>query len=152
MSAIPQQCVMDASVAIKLFLLEDYTTQVQEFFLHAGQDTVMHAPDLLPIECVNILWKQIWRNGYELAQAQRDLADLLTLKELQWYATNGLLPTALHIATTYHISTYDACYVALAEQLNLPLLTADNKLVSKLATSPFTLITLDSLFAPTNSN
>jgi len=57
----------------------------------------------------------------------------------------------LEIAAARDISAYDACYVALAEQMQLPLLTADNKLAVKLAGSPHVVVTLDSLFAANNS-
>jgi predicted nucleic acid-binding protein len=40
---------------------------------------------------------------------------------------------ALGIALNHRITAYDACYVAAAEQLKLPLITADEKLATKLA-------------------
>jgi len=147
MSALPVACVLDASVMIKLFLLEDFTAEVQAYLLRAGDDIEVHAPDLLPIECTNILWKQIQRSGYDPAQARRDLADLLTLNGVQWVATGTLLPAALDIAALHAISAYDACYVALADRLHLPLLTADNRLANVLAGSQHSVLTLDALFS-----
>ena len=149
MNALPVACVVDASVAIKLFLIEDYMAEVQSYFLRAGDDVEIYAPDLLPFECTNILWKQIQRHGYDLTQAQHDLANLLTLNEVQWVPTTTLLPRALEIAAAHAISSYDACYVALAERLQLPLLTADHRLANKLAGSPQRVLTLGALCAPT---
>jgi predicted nucleic acid-binding protein len=145
MSAYPTACVLDASVVIKLLLIEDHTADVQAYFLQAGAGVELHAPDLLLIECTNILWKQVQRSGYAVAQARRDLADLLSLPAIQFVPTSTLLPPALDLAALHAISTYDACYVALADRLQLPLLTADRRLATKLADSPHLILTLDAL-------
>jgi predicted nucleic acid-binding protein len=50
--------------------------------------------------------------------------------------TYDLTVAALPIAVTYDITAYDACYVALAQRLGIPLVTADQKLHGKLAGTP----------------
>ena len=145
MNALPAACVVDASVAIKLFLIEEYTSEVQAFFLRLGDDVDAFAPDLLQTECTNILWRQVSMKGYDLIQAQRDLADILSLA-VKWTPTPELLPRAFEIATTYNSTAYDACYVALAERLNVPLLTHDNRLAKQLVGSTHVILTLDTLF------
>jgi predicted nucleic acid-binding protein len=40
---------------------------------------------------------------------------------------------ALSIAVSYDITAYDACYIALAQRLGIPLITADQKLQAKMA-------------------
>ncbi|HOF86716.1 MAG TPA: type II toxin-antitoxin system VapC family toxin [Armatimonadota bacterium] len=147
MNGLPPVAVVDASVAIKLFLIEAYMADVQALFLQAGEGLELYAPDLLPVECANILWKQVQRAEYDPAQARRDLADLLLLQSVDWVSTTTLLPGALEIATAYSITAYDACYVALAERLKAPLLTADQQLAGKLASAPFVILTLETLFA-----
>lgn len=146
MIALPAACVVDASVAIKLFLIEEYTSEVQAFFLRLGDDIDAFAPDLMLTECTNTLWRQAAKNGYELAQAQCDLVDLLALA-IRWTPTPTLLLRAFGIATTYGTTVYDACYVALAERLKLPLLTHDNRFANQLAGSAHVVLTLDTLFA-----
>jgi predicted nucleic acid-binding protein len=47
-----------------------------------------------------------------------------------------LVAAALPIATTHDVTAYDACYVALAQSLGVPLVTADQKLHAKLAGTP----------------
>jgi predicted nucleic acid-binding protein len=51
---------------------------------------------------------------------------------------------ALDIALAQSMSTYDACYVALAHRLGLPLITADETLVHKLASTPYVVYSLAS--------
>jgi len=149
MTYLPANCVFDASVLIKVILLEDYTDEVRKHFLRIGVDAEIHAPDLLPIECTNILWKQVMRNGYDASRVQQDLTDLLQLA-VYWHPTMALLPRAADVAVSHGITAYDATYVALAEHLNIPLLTADDKLVRKLA-GQFTVISLTDHFTTSTS-
>ena len=46
------------------------------------------------------------------------------------------------------VTAYDACYVALAERLSIPVLTADNRLAAAMNGSPFQVISLDTLCTP----
>jgi len=139
----PAACVVDTNVVMRLFVSGAYMREVQEYF--AGSPEA-HAPDLLPVECTNALWKYIRAGQYRLDQARQDLLDLFSL-DIRWTPTGDVLPHALEIAAARDVSAYDACYVALAEQLQLPLLTADNRLAVKMAGSQHVVVTLDSLFA-----
>ncbi len=47
-------------------------------------------------------------------------------------STADLLEPALVLALNYEITAYDACYIALAEQLSLPFVTTDEALARKL--------------------
>jgi predicted nucleic acid-binding protein len=40
------------------------------------------------------------------------------------------MSNAMRIANQYSITAYDACYIALALSFNIPLVTADKKLVN----------------------
>ncbi len=50
-------------------------------------------------------------------------------------STADLLEPALELALKYEITAYDACYIALAQQLALPFVTVDAKLARKLVGS-----------------
>ena len=41
----------------------------------------------------------------------------------------------MELALTYDLTAYDACYGSLAQQIHLPLITADNSLFGKLNNS-----------------
>jgi len=121
--------VVDASVGIKLFVAEPLSDEAHALFAQLSTDpqTQLHVPDLFYIECANILWKYVQRLGYTLKAAREDLT-LLGALSLRSTPTAWLMSGALEIAAAHKISAYDACYVALARQLRLPLVTADQKL------------------------
>ena len=124
-------CVVDASVAIKLFIEEPLSEQAHGLFGRLADPSPirLYAPDLLYIECANILWKAVTRWGmpaYDAAVALSQLQQLL----LDVTSTADLAGEALALAVANHITAYDACYVALARQLGAPLVTADKPLVT----------------------
>ena len=129
-------CVVDASVGIKLFLAEEGSDAADALFAQLAQSPParFYVPDLFYSECANILWKYVRRFGYPAGNARQDVADLLALR-LQTVSTADVLAPALALAVQYDITAYDACYAALAQQLDLPLITADSPLRRKLAGS-----------------
>ena len=70
------------------------------------------------------------RFGYPVTAAQQDLVDLTGLP-MQIVSTAALAEGALDLAVRHGCSAYDAAYVALAQQLRLPLVTADEALVRR---------------------
>lgn len=127
-------CVVDASVAIKLFLVEPLSPQADALFdrLTDMPPARFYVPDLFFVECANILWKYVRRFGYPLEAALHDMADLARLP-LRVSPTADLVGNALKLAVAVDITAYDATYVALAQRLSLPLVTADEALVRRLA-------------------
>ena len=133
MSAAALECVVDASVAIKLFVVEPLSDQADDLFDRLAHDPParFYVPDLLFIECANILWKHVRRYGYSAERAREDVADLRALA-LHSISAADLISDALPLALAYEISAYDACYVALADRLSVPFITADEALVRRL--------------------
>jgi predicted nucleic acid-binding protein len=126
--------VIDASVAIKLFLAEPLSDKAVSLFARLTLDPppMFHVPELFYIECANILWKSIKRMGLPENQAVLALARLKALP-LRAITMSSLAEEALILATAHNITAYDASYVALGERLGLITLTADEKLVLALS-------------------
>jgi predicted nucleic acid-binding protein len=129
-------CVVDASVGIKLFLVEDGSEAADSLFaeLSAQPPSRFYVPDLFFVECGNILLKYVRHFGYAAASARQDVLDLQALR-LQTVSTADLLTPAFDLALQYDLTAYDACYATLAQQLALPLITADAQLIRKLTGS-----------------
>lgn len=82
----------------------------------------MHAPDLIDLEVASVVRRRVLAGQIDAERGRdaiRDLADLRIRRHAAW----PLLPRVwdLHPA----IAPYDASYVALAEALDAPLVTAD---------------------------
>ncbi len=84
-------------------------------------------PDLLRIEVMSVIRRQTGVGTLTTIQANRAIENLLELP-LTVYPTGALLRRAW--ALRNNMTTYDACYVALAEALDCALLTADIRLAN----------------------
>jgi len=89
-------CIIDASVGIKLFLVEPLSDRTDALFAHLTDDppSQFYVPDLFFIECTNILWKYVQRFGYSSDAARQNVADLARLP-LQTISTAVLVEVAL---------------------------------------------------------
>ena len=117
--------VVDASVVAKLYFPEDDSTAAKAFL--GGVDKVV-APDLLFVEMASIAAKKVRRGLATTAWAARSVKSL-TLVVDEWVASSQLAERAFDLAATHGFSAYDGTYLALAEARDLPLLTADVRLV-----------------------
>ncbi|HVS35753.1 MAG TPA: type II toxin-antitoxin system VapC family toxin [Gemmataceae bacterium] len=149
MTAAVLDCVVDAGVGIKLCITEPDSALADALLALAAASppTELYVPDLFYIECANIWWKHVQRLGLPRAKAERDMQKLCALR-LHRTATADLAVDALQIALDHTISAYDASYVALSGRLGLPLITADDALIRKLAASHFVLKRLTDLSLP----
>lgn len=127
-------CV-DASLAAKWMLPEEHSQQALRLLrvtLDAGEPVI--APHFLRVEVTNIL-RQRMRRGeppLSLEEASERLRAFIELP-LQLMTPEGLHERALDLATTYALpATYDAHYVVLAQEMDCPLWTDDNRLLSQL--------------------
>ena len=119
--------VIDASVAIKWLVNEEGTSQATKLRRHT-----LSAPDLLASECANILWKKVRLR--ELTLREASLASrLIERSDIQLIPGRHLVPRAVEIAIALDHSAYDCMYLALAEQTARPFVTADARLLQKLA-------------------
>jgi predicted nucleic acid-binding protein len=129
MNDSPLRYVVDASVGIKLFVEEEFSEQAHALFsyLTADPPAELYVPDLFYIECANILLKYTRRFGRSLEDSQADITDL-TFLSLKPTSTAELMEDALLLASEKNLTAYDACYAVLAQNLEIPLITADEQL------------------------
>ncbi len=90
--------------------------------LHGEQ---IATPDLLRVEVVSVIRRQLHVGTIDVTQAEQALVDLLELP-LAVYPTAPLLLRCWQLRD--NLTAYDACYIALAETLGCSLLTADTRL------------------------
>jgi predicted nucleic acid-binding protein len=124
--------VVDASVTLKLLIEEPGTQEAKRFFgrLTEADPPLLYVPDLIYIECANIVWKYVSRHNYASGQAQKAL-ETLTYLALEAYPTQHLFQEAFKLSCRHAISSYDACYLALAQRVPCPLVTEDAALIRK---------------------
>ncbi len=92
-------------------------------------------PDLLFVETSNILWKLV-RRGEMLSARAIEIIEEIVASAFITYTNESLARDAIDLAMATGVSAYDASYVALAARLNVRCITADQKLVRKLACTP----------------
>jgi len=138
MTQSPVCYVVDASVGIKLFVEEEFSEQAQALFSYLAADppAELYVPDLFYIECTNILLKYTRRFGRSLEDSQTDSGGLGPLA-LRITSTADLMEKSLLLAKQLDLPAYDACYAILAQQFEIPLVTADQPLAGKLDSAVF---------------
>jgi len=121
-------CIIDASVAIKWVVEEEGSVEAVAVLNRGG----LIAPDLIIPECANILWKK-QRRG-ELSRDEAHMAArLLEQAELELVPTRILLAAATGLAIEIDHPAYDCLYLALALERSCHFITADERLIRKLA-------------------
>jgi predicted nucleic acid-binding protein len=121
--------VVDASVIIKWYVPENDYAAARAM---RTAEIELAAPDLLFVEMSNILWKLVRRREMESMRAIEIIEEVATSPFIT-FSTQSLARDALELGIATGLSAYDASYVALAIRLNTPLITADEKLVRKVA-------------------
>jgi predicted nucleic acid-binding protein len=90
--------------------------------LHGEQ---IAAPDLLRVEVLSVVRRQLHVGTLDNTQAEQAVTDLLDLP-ITVYPTAPLLLRSWQLRD--NLTAYDACYIALAETLGCGFLTADSRL------------------------
>lgn len=122
------EVVIDASVAIKWIAPEALSDQAISLL----QGPRLTAPDLLVAECANILWKKVTRGemAHDLAIVA---AQAIEHVEIELVPMRQLLSASLKLAVQLAHPAYDCLYLALALSRKSVLITADERLVDKIA-------------------
>jgi predicted nucleic acid-binding protein len=113
--------VLDASALVELLLQSDRAPAV----LQAIGNTELAAPDVINLEALSTLRRLEWIEALPSGRAGQAVDDL-RVAQVRRFPTLPLLPAAWTLRA--NVTSYDACYVALAEALGCTLVTADLKL------------------------
>ena len=125
--------VTDAGVVVKWFIPEVDSAQAHQLLERylQGIDTPV-APDLLIAECGNVFWRRCRQGDITPEEATESLADLLTL-QVPLVPATSLVQSALSLALQHQRTVYDALYLALAQERNCDLITADERFFNALS-------------------
>ena len=123
--------VIDASVAAKLFITEDYTDKATEIIeAHARGNLSFLAPTLIMYELGNVFCKHPQmtpKQAYEFLTRFLDLQ----INMIDVHSNAELLKEACDISKNKDVTFYDASYIAIAEKTKIKLVTADEKIRNK---------------------
>jgi len=133
---LPESAVLDSSVVLKWFrkdeIWRDLALQMRQTYLNGYM--LIYVPDLLIYEIANVLRYKPDLTDQQVQEALDSLYDLhIKIIEISQEIIKG----AIRLAYSYSITVYDAAFMALAESLKAPFVTADEKLSEKLADVPY---------------
>ncbi len=133
-----RRLVLDASVAVKWFHDEEFTSEALKIRESADKGRVeIIVPPIFPYEVINALRKPpnlFDKEQLMSASESIELRDLLGEK-----ADKGDLNAALELTFKYAVNPYDASYLLMAKRFKTRVVTADRKLVERLGKEELTL-------------
>lgn len=119
--------IIDSSFILAYLLPDEKSQNVQRFFDRLKQESItLLAPYILPFEVFN---------GIQTAIIRKRIKPQLAKKLQEQFMRFAVEPQEVDlmeissIAQKYFLTIYDASYIYLAENLKIPLLTLDNKLI-----------------------
>lgn len=116
--------VVDASVALKWVLPEEGGAEAEALLR-----VPLHAPNLMLAECGNALWIAARRRLVSSDRA-REALEFLASVPIAVSPVEPILVRALDWAFRLDHPLYDCLYIVLAQDLRMPLVTADRGLVA----------------------
>jgi predicted nucleic acid-binding protein len=135
-SELPESTVLDSSIVLKWFrkdeIWRDSALQMRQLYLNGKM--VIYVPDLLIYEIANVLRYKPDLTNQQVQEALDSLYDLhIKIVEI----SKEMIKGAIRLAYSHGITVYDAAFMALAESLKVPFVTADEKLSEKLSDVPY---------------
>lgn len=117
--------VVDASALVEA-LMRFPAAEAVDAWLFAPHES-LHAPHLIDIEVVQVIRRYAARRDADFTRIEQALDDLDKLS-IQRYPHRQLLPRVWELRD--NLTAYDAAYIALAEFLDVPLLTHDPRMAN----------------------
>jgi predicted nucleic acid-binding protein len=124
--------VIDASVVIKWFVPEIHSDAARRLLVMPSEYV---APDLLFAETANTILKKVRRRELSASDGEQLVADV-GRAAVDAVPCHSLAGDAHALANATGQTVYDAMYVALAVRLDTQLITADQRLASRVRQVP----------------
>lgn len=115
--------VVDASVVVEMLLATPEAAAVELRLFQPGE--TLHAPHLLEIEVAHALRRYARRGDMDDDRGRMAISDLAAFPIVR-YPHDSLLGRIWMLRN--NLTAYDAAYIALAETLDIPLITRDRRL------------------------
>lgn len=127
-----REALLDTSVIVKWFVPEEDSEKALSL-RHAQEDRELqfYAPEVLLMELANALRYSSEFTTREIVGA---LETLFELNMLLIPFSLTALNSAVSLSLKHGLAVYDAYFLALAQALEMPLITADRKMLSRLTT------------------
>lgn len=130
------EAVLDASAIVALYTPETRSGWVRKV---VGRYRKLHILDLTFYEVANAMWRKFLLlkeiGGEELSKALKGVWKLMDTLCLT-HSYKEVKDRSLETSIKYALTIYDSSYLALAETLNLNLITTDEELCNKLRGTP----------------
>ena len=125
-----RSALLDTSVAVKWFIREEDSEKAADLrHAHGRAEILLHVPDILLLELTNALRYSPLVSAEEIPQALRLFPGLgITIIPFDLDA----LTSSITLSLGHDLAVYDAYFLALAQALEIPLITADRKMLSRL--------------------
>lgn len=131
----PRHIIVDSSIAIKWYLPDEYDDKASKIKSDFADGSILIAIPLLFFYEVSNIFRTTSRSlRIAKGDAIRAYQDILLLNFMT-YSSKELFKSALEKSLEREITAYDASYIVLAEYLEVPFYTADEKLVKKAKSS-----------------
>ncbi|MGH3088115.1 MAG: type II toxin-antitoxin system VapC family toxin [Rubrobacteraceae bacterium] len=122
--------VLDTSVAVKFYVREEMHEEALSVLAAAESGIVeLIAPDTIQPEFLNALWWKYRRGEFSREEVRKGWERFTEDEAASLYALEDLMARAAGITLETGVIVYDALFLALAEEMETPLVTADDKLL-----------------------
>lgn len=139
MTTIAERLVVDASVVVKWHLTDEEDAHQAAVVLdrYAAGELALVAPEQIRYEVPNAITVATFGHSPRLTprQAAAAIAEFLGLR-MPTVSDDDLIISVHQVARQFRLAFYNALYMALAQRLRLPFLTADRRLYDRVRQLP----------------
>jgi predicted nucleic acid-binding protein len=121
--------IIDPSALMQAYIKDTYTLQVKALLtsLEADDAPELHLLEIGLAEAANVLWKHEVIFKRLTPEFSQQVIDNIRALPLHIHLIEAHLDEAMNIGRQHHLAIYDSLYIALARELDFPLITADGK-------------------------